>query len=221
MDTMVSRTLSVHQEHELLLKLKAAGLDGRLAQRVIGSKGNVLASRIVQQIADDEWQSVPGCTSRLIKTLTVTLVGKATDAKQLITQGAYGYVDQLITVLRFPAIQPHDPVTDQLELFQFAHNSWWHDVIDERTRHNLDEPTYEHGLYLGIQHPDEQRQYRIAITHQPVLNPLMLPAVGPAVLVLGGNADRRDLDLGCTERGWHRDNVFVGVRKAVSLPAGH
>lgn len=215
MATMVSRTLSVHQEHELLLKLEAAGLDGRLAQRVVGSKGNVLASGIVQRIADDEWQSVPGCTSRLIKTLTVTLVGKATDAKELIAQGAYdGCVDPLITVLRFPVIQPHDPVTVQLELFQFDHNMWWDDVIKERTRHNLDEPTFEHGLYLGIQHPDEQRQHPIVITHQPVPNPLMRPSGGSVVLVLEGSADCRMLALGSINHGWITDNFFiVGVRK--------
>lgn len=38
MDTMVSRTLSVHQEHEFLLKLEAAGLTAPLAQRVIDAK---------------------------------------------------------------------------------------------------------------------------------------------------------------------------------------
>lgn len=214
MDPMVSRSLSVHQEHELLLKLEAAGLDGRLAQRVVGSKGNVLASRIVQQIADDIWQSVPGRTSRLIKTLTVTLVGEATGA-ELITQGAYGYDTSMITILRFPVIKPHAPVTHQLELFQFDHNLWWDEVIEERTRHNLDEPTHEHGLYLGIQHPDEQRQYRIAITHKPVLHPLTLPSGRPVVLVLSGGADRRGLELGLTDHGWERECVFVGVRKAV------
>jgi hypothetical protein len=50
METMVSRTLSVHKEHEFLLKLEAAGLNDELAQRVIDSKGNELAARVVQLI---------------------------------------------------------------------------------------------------------------------------------------------------------------------------
>jgi len=50
MNTMVSRTLSVHKEHEVLLKLEAAGLDDELAQKVIDSKGNDLATKVVRLI---------------------------------------------------------------------------------------------------------------------------------------------------------------------------
>ncbi|HXK32089.1 MAG TPA: hypothetical protein VJ378_01275, partial [Candidatus Paceibacterota bacterium] len=48
--TMVSRTLSVHKEHEFLLKLETAGLNEELAQRVINSKGNDLATKLVRLI---------------------------------------------------------------------------------------------------------------------------------------------------------------------------
>jgi hypothetical protein len=50
METMVSRTLSVHKEHEVLLKLETAGLNDELAQRVIDSKGNDLATKVVRLI---------------------------------------------------------------------------------------------------------------------------------------------------------------------------
>jgi len=50
MDTIVSRTLSVHKEHEVLLKLEAAGLNDELAQKVIDSKGNDLAAKVVRLI---------------------------------------------------------------------------------------------------------------------------------------------------------------------------
>lgn len=50
MKTMVSRTLSVHKEHELLLKLETAGLNDELAQRVVHSKGNDLAAKVVRLI---------------------------------------------------------------------------------------------------------------------------------------------------------------------------
>ncbi len=52
METIVSRTLSVHKEHEVLLKLEAAGLSDDLAQRVIDSKGNDLAAKVVRLIAN-------------------------------------------------------------------------------------------------------------------------------------------------------------------------
>lgn len=50
METIVSRTLSVHKEHELLLKLETAGLTEPLAQKVIDSKGNELAAKVVKFI---------------------------------------------------------------------------------------------------------------------------------------------------------------------------
>lgn len=52
METIMRRTLSVHQEHELLLKLESAGLVPDLATRVITSKDNDLAEKVVRLIAN-------------------------------------------------------------------------------------------------------------------------------------------------------------------------
>lgn len=41
------RKLSVHQEHEVLIKLETAGLTPEIAQRIIGSKGNVVAEEML------------------------------------------------------------------------------------------------------------------------------------------------------------------------------
>jgi hypothetical protein len=55
MSSIVSqkRTLSVHQEHELLVRLEAAGLTKKDAQRVIGSRGNQAAMRVLDAIRSD------------------------------------------------------------------------------------------------------------------------------------------------------------------------
>lgn len=50
METMVRRTLSVHVEHEFLLKLEMAGLVDDLANKVVGSKDNELAMKVVRLI---------------------------------------------------------------------------------------------------------------------------------------------------------------------------
>jgi hypothetical protein len=50
METIMSRTLSVHNEHEVLLKLETAGLNDDLAQRIISSKGNELAAKVIRLI---------------------------------------------------------------------------------------------------------------------------------------------------------------------------
>lgn len=44
------RTLSVHQEHEFLLKLEKAGLNDTRVQKVVGSKNNELAEKLIRLI---------------------------------------------------------------------------------------------------------------------------------------------------------------------------
>jgi len=48
MESIMSRTLSIHQEHELLLKLEAAGLDKGLASQIITSRDNELARNMIE-----------------------------------------------------------------------------------------------------------------------------------------------------------------------------
>ena len=50
MESIISRTLSVHQEHQILLALEKAGLNSDQAQKVIASKDNDLAIKIVRFI---------------------------------------------------------------------------------------------------------------------------------------------------------------------------
>lgn len=57
MVSVVSRNLSVHKEHEVLLKLEAAGLTDELAQRVIDSKGNNLAAKVVRLIQNGGFEA--------------------------------------------------------------------------------------------------------------------------------------------------------------------
>ncbi len=57
MKNMVSRTLSVHKEHEVLLKFETAGLTDELAQKVIDSKGNDLAAKVVRLIQNGGFEA--------------------------------------------------------------------------------------------------------------------------------------------------------------------
>lgn len=54
MEEIVGRKLSVHQEHELLLRLEVAGLSSELAQKVIESEG--LATAVVRTIKHGGFQ---------------------------------------------------------------------------------------------------------------------------------------------------------------------
>lgn len=71
MEDIVSRTLSVHKEHEVLLKLEAAGLNDELAQKVVDSKGNGLALNVVKMVRDGGFAYKP-----ILKFITTVRVGK-------------------------------------------------------------------------------------------------------------------------------------------------
>lgn len=64
MKTVVSqkeeRTLSVHNEHEFLLKMEKAGLNDDLAQRVVQSKDNELAMKVVRLIRNKGFEPTTG-----------------------------------------------------------------------------------------------------------------------------------------------------------------
>ena len=66
---MKNRVLSVHQEHELLMKLEQAGLSEADAQAVIQSRGNSLAKEILGvirgKVVDGDWFSFSTTTATL------------------------------------------------------------------------------------------------------------------------------------------------------------
>ena len=66
---MKNRALSVHQEHELLMKLEQAGLNETGAQAIIESRGNALAKKIVDLVRgggfEGDWFSFTATTATL------------------------------------------------------------------------------------------------------------------------------------------------------------
>ena len=57
--TIVSRTVSVRKEHPFLIALEKAGLNDDLAQRVIESKDNNLAIKLVRLIRNGGFEPTP------------------------------------------------------------------------------------------------------------------------------------------------------------------
>lgn len=78
------RTLSVHKEHEFLLKLEAAGLNDDIAQKVISSKNNELAKKAVNFI---QCGGVVGADSRFpfLKEFKLTIPTNYVPATRLDT----------------------------------------------------------------------------------------------------------------------------------------
>lgn len=171
------------QQHDWFERVRKGSLDPEEIQRV------------VQQIIDSH-------------VFSITLEGSH-KASELVALGKYGWSDDWITDERFP-IMEHAPETRTIELVKFKHD---HDPtteesLSELAHRGLERPTYEDAFYFGIQHPEEQRKHPIVFLHEPVQK-----RGSRFVLILGGRAGRRLLDLRWFDFRWERHCVSAGVRK--------
>ncbi len=140
---MSNRVLSVHQEHELLLKLEQAGLSESGAQAVIGSKGNTLAQKLIglireaREAEERKWFSFT-TTGRSIQeqmklySAIVNELVEGDDARVLVIRGTAGRklsflldADAALDLLWRPADQPISPKKERGE---FILDPW--DLVD-------------------------------------------------------------------------------------------
>ena len=104
--------ISVHQEHELLVKLGAAGLTGQLAQKVIESRGNTLAKDIVALIRGPQ----PAFPSYAVH------VDYGQTVEQFIRDGRYDWVNSDITAKCFPMKDTGKKEETTAKIIHFNHS---------------------------------------------------------------------------------------------------
>ncbi|TSC56844.1 MAG: hypothetical protein Greene071421_354 [Parcubacteria group bacterium Greene0714_21] len=142
----------------------------------------------------------------VIGTFPITLEGSL-KTSELVKQGKEWF-DDWITDGRFP-IKEHAPLDRTIELLEFDHDPSNNQILEELLRRGLERPTYEHALYFGIKHPEEQRKRPIIFLHEPVRG----KGGSLYVLVLREEAGHRGLYLYGFETSWNRGCAFAGVRK--------
>lgn len=99
-DNMVSRTLSVHKEHELLLKLEAAGLNDDLAQKIIASKDNALALKLVVVAKNDGFE--PSVSQNYAREIMGTNMFGVEDAIRIFGPAPEQYMLDILAMVPFP-----------------------------------------------------------------------------------------------------------------------
>jgi len=137
MAAKVNRELSVHQEHELLLKLEAAGLTEAAAQKIIESRGNKLAKDMLGLV---------GLSRSTSLTEAQGVMGKKNFFGPNEWVKFFGKKFQLVTVPEIPRSQSEleNPEINQ-EHFLFL-------GIDRLDGKPLNLPTW-HKVYSGENHP--------------------------------------------------------------------
>lgn len=147
-------------------------------------------------------------SSQIIGTFVITYQGRKTS--ELIKLGKYTDADLSIGDERFRT-QRHMPVTRTIELVK-CH--YWHNLqegLAELAHYGLRCPRFEDALEFGVQHPEEQRNWRLVFPHKPVLDRYGRPII----LTLTGDAGRRFLSTARHENDTRlpENYVLAGVRK--------
>ena len=206
MADIVSRTLSVHQEHEFLGKLEAVGLTADDAQRVIQSKGNALAEKVLVVIRE----------SPSVEVFTLS-VNYGQRVEKLLKAGGYDWEDDSLTSKNFP---PTRRKTDTVRLYLIHFNRV---IIDGEVTRKLeqlkrelnlrDDPdaTIEELFTLGANPKtrDLQRQFAIVArgsVWQDSDGSRHVPA-------LWSDDGERYAYLGWLDRRWGSDYRFLVVGK--------
>lgn len=190
--------ISVHQEHELLIKLEAAGLTRQLAQKVIESRGNALAKDIVALIRGPQ-PDYPSYTVTVDYSQTV---------EQLVRAGRYDWANNSITSRNFPS-RERDQARLDIFLVSFDRNISSEDAIKAMEEQGLRPATLKELLALGAAHPNLQRENPIValgLTWRYPHGHLGVPC-------LSGGGSGRFLNLSWFEGDWLPYWRFAAVRK--------
>ena len=190
--------ISVHQEHELLVKLGAAGLTGQLAQKVIESRGNTLAKDIVALIRGPQ----PAFPSYAVH------VDYGQTVEQFIRDGRYDWVNSDITSRNFPSSERGNAQIGVF-LLNFDHNISSEDAIREMGAQGLRPATLKELLGLGATYPNLQRENPIVALGSTWRYPDGRVGV-PDLFRVGSS---RNLHLIWFEGGWDPDWRFAAARK--------
>jgi len=197
------RELSVHQEHEVLLKLEQAGLDKSLAQSIINSPGNALAKSMIGSITKiSEEKSNPSGRKAFELEIDGTKI-----LEQLIADGKYDWKNSDIKEKNFP-IKDKTKRMATIELFHFGFDISSDSAIKAMEKEGFRPATIEELLALGAKHPELQKEFPII-----ALGSVWRGFCGDRhVPVLCWSDSERELRLSRWDGDWDGLFRFAGVR---------
>lgn len=191
---VVSRTLSVHQEHELLMKLEDAGLGKEEAQLIIDSKDNELARKLIDLV-------------KVRPTFNI-VVDYNRSLTQMIKAGNYDWINDNITSKNFP-LKGKGKHELTAVLFHFDRYIESDDAIAEMDKQGYRPATIEELLAFGEKYPELQKEFPII-----ALDSVWRVSRGDRrVPYLGWDGLRRCLGLRWFDSRWGANCRFLAFRK--------
>ena len=176
-------TLSIHQKHEVLLMNGKAGLDEKLSQKIIESRGNEIAKKMIKIIFNE------------IQSFSDSIVPLK-----------FGYVNPNITEQNFPMQQgDNDPM--EYKVFHFGGSISSENVIKAMTKENYRPATLRELLRWAKNNWNGND--RIIALGQIWLN----TDSHRYLAVLNFDGGRRELSLRWFDFVWNVSNHFLAMRK--------
>lgn len=193
------RVLSIHQEHELLLKLEVAGLDESLAQRIIESPKNKLAKELVAAALGTN--AVGGVFPFTVNYfLTVA---------EMVEAGHYDWKNSDVNNRNFPHDRSRGTEEVTAELIHFDRDISTDDALLELARLGYRPATNAELLAFGAKYPEKQREFSII-----QLGSVWVGSGGDRdVSYLDGGGSERRLDVRWADYVWLGHCRFLAVRK--------
>lgn len=206
------RVLSVHQEHELLLKLESAGLGESEAQAVVESPKNQLAKRLVELIRFGK--ADPSACNKTASAVFPVTVDYTQPLAEMIKAGKYDWFNSGITEKHFPVAKVPTGLPTKaeinMELVHFNRTIRSKDAIAELKKQGLRPATLPELLAFGSTYPDKQREFLIV-----ALGSVWQDWGGYLdVAFLGRGGGGRGLGLGWFGCDWDEDYRFAVVRES-------
>jgi hypothetical protein len=152
MTNIVSRQVSVHQEHEFLSNLSRAGLETKLAQTVIESPENVLAERIITLIKE-EAVGLPGYYIDVDSGIAIS---------DLIRAGQYSDVSEAIARKSFEHLYPTQSILSRMFLMGINDCLTTEQVLLKIYNRGLRPATLREFLVFGMTYPYQNLFGRMA-----------------------------------------------------------
>ena len=218
---IVSRILSVHQEHELLMKLENAGLSKEGAQLVIDSKNNELAREMVA-IVEAKFVKAISIYDNIVEAIYDIVVDYNRSLNAMIKAGKYDWVRDDINTKHFP-LKGKGKHELKAVLLHFNRYIEFDDAIAEMDRQGYRPGNIEELLALGEQYPDLQKRFPIValgsvwwvFDHTVRLMPfLKWSDLDRDINLCSPWSDLdRDINLCSSDGGWYAESRFLAFRK--------
>lgn len=184
---------------ELIPALRECGIPDEEILAFVTTGGKTSVGKIAEVLAG---------AIRQAKNIFHLIASQHKITEEAVSAGNYDWTNENINRENFP-YRNRPMGIREIVLLEFDHDPSSDQVMVEAEKQGLVRPDYEDALDFGEQFPEKQREFPIVFLHEP----WQVSGGSGDVLVLLSFSSKRNLNLRCLDRRWHRSYRFAFVRR--------